>query len=112
MIAAAERLKVEAETIEALKHDKANWKFSQSVEGLKAILPDFLKVCGHSPLALLHNALSRNLHSESDEACLEAATDIRLVLTKFTEQLDFVLKDQAEFEKAIGRLTNPAKGHN
>lgn len=111
IIAAAERLKVEPQTIRDLKEDRDKWQFTQSVKELKAILPDSLRVCGHSPLALLHHALSHNLHNESDEICLEAASDIRMVLTKFAEQLDFVLKEQTALEKAVERLSNPLKTH-
>jgi hypothetical protein len=105
IISAAERLKVSAEIIDALKQDRDKWQFSQSLKGLKAVMPERLKVHGHSPLALLHQALSHNLHSESDETCLEAAKDIRIVLTDLAEQLDSVLKDQIEVEKTVGRLT-------
>jgi hypothetical protein len=105
LISAAERLKVDAQIVEALRRDRDNWQFSQSLDSLKAVLPEQLKLQGQSPLTLLHNALSHNLHSESDETCLQAATDIRLVLTYLAEQLDSVLKDQTELEKAVGRLS-------
>jgi hypothetical protein len=65
-------------------------------------------VKGHSPLTLLHRAISHDLHRESDEICLEAAKDIRVVLTHLAEQLDEVLKDQTEIEKTVGRLSRKA----
>jgi hypothetical protein len=105
LISAAERLNLDAGTISALKSDRENWQFSESLDKLRVVLPEQLKVQGHSPLLLLHNALSHNLHSESDETCLEVAKDIRLVLTHFVEQLDNVLKDRVELEKTVGRLS-------
>jgi hypothetical protein len=105
LIQAAQRLKVDVQTVEALKLDRDNWQFGQSVAGLKAVLPESLKIEGHNPIALLHNALSHNLHNESDAVCLEAAQDIRHVLTHFAERLHNALKDQTEIEKAVGRLT-------
>ena len=105
LIAAAERLSADATVIAGLKSDRDNWRFSDSVEKLKAALPDGLKLQGQSPLALLHSALSHNLHNESDESCLQAAQDIRLVLDYLAEQLDSVLKDRTELEKAVGRLS-------
>jgi hypothetical protein len=105
LIEAAEKLKVDKAIIDDLRADRENWQFSQSVDGLKAALPDSLKIEGHSPMALLHNALSHNLHSESDETCLQAAQDIRHVLTEFARRLQDALKDKSELAKSIGRLT-------
>jgi hypothetical protein len=105
LISAAERLNADAKIIEALKTDRDSWRFSQSVKELKAALPERLMVQKQNPLALLHSALSHNLHNESDEVCLQAATDIRLVLTNLSEQLDNVLKDETELAKAVERLS-------
>ena len=69
-------------------------------------IPDILRVDGHNPLKLLHQALSHNLHNESDETCLELATHLRVVLTHIAERVDYVLEDQAELKSAVARLTN------
>lgn len=108
LIEAAQRLNADSTAIAGLNSDRDNWQFSHSIEGLKSALPDSLKVQGHNPLALLHNALSHNLHNETDEACLQAAEDIRVVLTFFAEQLVNVLMERTELEKAVGRLTRSA----
>lgn len=111
LILAAERLKCELELIQKLKDDRDNWRFSNSLASLKSALPDSLRIQGHNPIALLHNALSHKIHNESDEQCLELAMDIRQVLTFVAEQLDSILKDQSELEKAVGRLSRkPVSG--
>src|SRR5713101_2285381 len=51
LIAAAERIKADAEIIEKLKANRENWQFTQSVEDLKSALPEQLKVEGQNPLA-------------------------------------------------------------
>jgi len=108
LILAAERLNINANVIEALRKDRDNWQFSQSLDQLKVVMPERLKVKGHNPLALLHRAISHDLHRESDEMCLEAARDIRVVLTYLAEQLDEVLRDQSELEKTVSRLSRKA----
>lgn len=55
-------------------------------------------------MTLLHTALSEGLHAESDEQCLELATDIRVVLAEVAERMAQALKDEAELSHAVKRL--------
>jgi hypothetical protein len=63
-----------------------------------------LLIGGHSPLALLHSALSKGVHDRTDEECLELARYIRTILVKLTEQIAHVLKDEAELKAAVNHL--------
>ncbi len=69
----------------------------------------------NNPFTLLHKALSEDLHAESDEECLEAASAIRVVLAELSERMGQVLKDEAELKEAVSRLLRdknpPAKNH-
>lgn len=48
---------------------------------VKDLLPSILRPDGHNPLSVLHKQLSKGLHAESDEECLEVAGSIREILT-------------------------------
>jgi hypothetical protein len=63
-----------------------------------------LLIDGHNPLTLLHTALSEGLHAQSDEDCLEFASDIRVVMTELADRISQALKDEAELKSAISRL--------
>jgi hypothetical protein len=52
----------------------------------------------------LHNALSIGLHSETDAKCLEAAHDVRLVLTDLIERMSLLRRDKSELDGAVQRL--------
>jgi hypothetical protein len=67
-------------------------------------IPQGLLINGQNPLTLLHSALSEGLHEQTDEQCLQAAHDVRIVLNALVERLDQALKDEAELNAAIERL--------
>jgi len=90
--------------IEGLEAAKREVQFKKAVEQIADAIPDALRLDGHNPLTLLHQAISRSLHSDSDEECLEAAQAIRVVLTEFADRLSQLLKEQAELTKAITKL--------
>lgn len=48
--------------------------------------------------------MSNGIHAETDEVCLEAAADIRLVLYELADRIGQALKDQNELNRAVGRL--------
>ncbi|MEM8499941.1 MAG: hypothetical protein AAF542_18110 [Pseudomonadota bacterium] len=79
-------------------------KFAAAVERIHHALPDSLLVNGHSPLTLLHSALSEGLHEDSEEECLELASSIRLLLTDFSEKLTIALQKQEKLEAAVHKL--------
>ena len=71
---------------------------------IKIALPEGLLINGHNPLLALHGALSIGLHDESDAKCLEAAHDVRLVLTELIERMSLLRKDNSELQIAVQRL--------
>jgi hypothetical protein len=99
--------------INGLEEAKKEVQFTKAVEKIADAIPDALRVSGQNPLTLLHRAISRSLHSDSDEECLEAAQAIRVVLTAFSERLSQLLRDETEVAQAITKLLAskpPTKG--
>ncbi len=70
----------------------------------KDAMPESLLINGHSPILLLHSALSEGIHAKSDEQCLELASSVRVVLSELSERLSQALKDEAELSKALSTL--------
>jgi hypothetical protein len=91
--------------VPTLEEAKKQTQFTKAVEQIADAIPDSLRMDNHNPLTLLHNALSRSLHKDSDEQCLEAAQAIRVVLTEFTDSLAQLLKEKAELTEAIKKLS-------
>lgn len=107
IIEASRRVGMSADKIEGLEHSKTETQFSKAHSDAKRFLPESLLIGGHSPLLLLHRALSDGLHARTDAECLELARTIRLVLSDLAERLDAVLKDQRELSDAVTRLMQP-----
>jgi hypothetical protein len=104
IIKVSTRLRAEPGFIASLEAAKKEIQFSGTIEKIKDGLPETLKIEGHNPLTLLHNALSIGIHSSSEEECLELAQNIRVVLTELAERIDRALQDHAELKQAVGRL--------
>jgi hypothetical protein len=92
------------ELIEELGRAKKEISFTKAMEQIKTALPEGLRISGHNPLLALHNALSIGLHIESDARCLEAAHDVRLVLTDLLERMSLLRRDKSELDGAVQRL--------
>jgi hypothetical protein len=107
IIRVSEKINVQPEIIESLRVAKKEIQFSKAVEGIKGAIPQALLVNGHNPLTLLHKALSTGVHELSDEECLQLAHDVRVVLIELADRLGQALKDEAELNTAINRLTKP-----
>jgi hypothetical protein len=104
IIRVAKKLNADPDTVTQLERAKTQFQFTQSIEGFKLAIPETLMINGQNPLLLLHNALSRGLHSGTDAECLELAQDIRVVLTALAERISQALKDEAELNTAVSRL--------
>jgi hypothetical protein len=85
-------------------------QFSKALDMAKDAIPESLLINGHSPVLLLHSALSEGVHALSDEECLDLASSIRVVLGELSERLGQALKDEAELSKALSTLMNHRKG--
>lgn len=92
--------------IKILENAKTETQFSKAIENIKDALPPTLLIENDNPLTLLHSALSKGLHSKSDEECLTYANSIRLILVELSERLGQVLKDKEELNEAIKTVKN------
>src|SRR5271166_2758708 len=104
IIKVAEMVSAPPDTIAKLREAKKENQFSKAIDMIKDAIPQRLLIHGQNPLTLLHSALSRGLHEQTDEKCLELATDIRLILAELSELLGHALKDERELKEAISRL--------
>jgi hypothetical protein len=110
IIKVSERLSAPHEKIEILRQAINEAQFSKALEMAKDVLPESLLINGHSPIQLLHSALSEGVHALSDDQCLELAASIRVVLSELSERLSQALKDEAELAKALSTLMSFKKG--
>jgi hypothetical protein len=101
----SQHLGVEEQLLSEVEAAKKEVQFTKAVEAIKHSLPQSLLVNGHNPLLLLHSALSAGVHELTDEQCLELASSIRVVLVEFAERLSLAMKDEAELQNAVNRLT-------
>lgn len=110
IIKVATKLNASATALTALAAAKEETQFSKALTSVKDAIPQSLLINGHNPLTLLHSALSEGLHERSDEECLELASSIRVVLAELSERLGQALKDEAELNRALGRLLVKKEG--
>ena len=99
-----EKIGVPQDKIDTLREAIKETQFRKALEIVKDVMPESLLINGHSPILLLHRALSRGVHELSDEECLKLASTVRLVLGELSERLSAILKDQAELTEAISTL--------
>ena len=104
IIKVCETVGASKELIEELGSAKKEISFTKAMEQIKTALPQGLLISGQNPLLALHNALSIGLHNESDAKCLEAAHDVRLVLTDLIERMSLLRQDKSELQSAVQRL--------
>jgi hypothetical protein len=102
----AKRVGSDAATISELEAAMNENQFSKAVQGVKHGIPQSLLIKGQvNPLLLLHDALSHSVHEGTDEHCLELATHVRVILVELAERLSEALKDDAELNAAVTKLT-------
>ena len=109
IIKVSEKIGADPESIEVLRSAVAETQFSKALDMAKDAMPQSLLINGHSPLRLIHSALSEGVHALSDEECLELAGSIRVVLGELSERLSQALKDEAELANALSKLLNKDK---
>lgn len=105
----AEELKTSPDMIKILKQAKDETQFSRAIEMIKEGIPEVIKISGHNPLTLLHDALSQGLHSDSDEECLQLATTIRTILIELSEKLTSALAQSEELKQSLALLLEKRK---
>jgi hypothetical protein len=111
VIRVCEKTRAPTSMIEMLEDAKKETQFTRAMDSVKDAMPEPLLIDGHhNPFTLLHVALSRGLHADTDEKCLELAHDVRVVLAELAERLSQALKDEAELKTAVTRLMNAKQG--
>ena len=110
IIKVSEKIGASKEKLQTLKNAINETQFSKSLDMAKDAMPESLLINGHSPILLLHSALSEGVHALTDEQCLELAGSVRIVLGELSERLSQALKDEAELKKALSTLMNKKKG--
>ena len=104
IIKVAEKIRAPQDTINTLHEAIEETQFSTALNLVKDAIPESLLIDGHSPMRLLHHALSRGVHELSDEECLERASTVRLVLGELSKRLASLLREEAELTQAISTL--------
>jgi len=104
IISASKTLGASADVLADLEAAKKETRFTEAVKAIKHGIPQSLYINGHSPLLLLHDALSDHLHGKSDDDCLEVATIVRVLLAELAEKLASVFADRKEVEGAVNAL--------
>lgn len=106
IIKVSEKLGAATNRLVTLRAAVAETQFTKALDMAKDVLPESLLINGHSPIKLLHSALSDGVHARSDEECMGLATSIRIVLGELSDRLSQALKDEAELAKALSTLLN------
>lgn len=109
IIKVSEKLGAPKEKLDVLRQAVSETQFSKALEMAKDVIPESLLINGHSPVLLLHSALSKGVHALKDEECLDLASSIRVVLGELSERLGQALKDEAELSKALSTLMHHKK---
>ncbi|TAN41864.1 MAG: hypothetical protein EPN22_14080 [Nitrospirae bacterium] len=104
IIKVATQLGAPKESIAELESALKETQFSKALSSVKKGIPQSLLINGHNPLSLLHGALSEGVHDKTDEACLEIASSVRVILIELSERLAQALKDEAELNHALKTL--------
>lgn len=106
MIKVASVLPGHDDLVAELTEAKGQTQFANAIASIKSAIPEILRINGHSPLQLLHQAISADLHDGTDEEFLANATDFRLVLVDLVERMDLAIRDDGELKAAVHRLTS------
>lgn len=110
IIKVSEKIGESEDKIKTLRDAIKETQFSKALSMAKDAIPESLLINGHSPILLLHSALSEGVHALTDEQCLELAGSVRVVLGELSDRLSQALKDEAELTKALSTLMNKKKG--
>lgn len=109
IIAVSEKIAPDHDKIKILKKATVETQFSKALDMAKDAMPESLLINGHSPIRLLHSALSEGVHELSDNDCLQLASSVRIVLGELSDRLANALKDEAELANALTTLMNRDK---
>lgn len=91
---------------EALAKTKQTRVTSEKIELVQDLLPAILRPDNMNPLSLLHGVLSEGLHAETDERCLELASEVREILTFLATQVASASRSSKAFSERMRSLLN------
>lgn len=95
--------------IKALTEARLQIQFKKAAtEIVPDVVPESVRIGGQNPFVLLHQALSTDLHTGSDNDCLEVAQDIRRLLIELVGRCSAVLTDDRELKQSVARLAKRA----
>ena len=106
IIDVSNKIGAQKEKIEILESALTETQFSKALSMTKDSIPESLLINGHNPILLLHSALSKGVHTLTDEKCLEYAESVRVVLGELSDKLSQALKDEDEIKKALSTLVD------
>jgi hypothetical protein len=109
IIKVATKIGAPEDSLVKLNDAKQETQFSKALASVRDAIPQSLLINGQNPLMLLHSALSEGLHDRTDEECLKIAQAVRIVLAELSDRLSQALKDEAELNGAVSRLTTLKK---
>ena len=78
--------------------------FEKKLKVAASVFPDSLKVGGHNPLDVLFGAVSKGLHSLSEDECIQVADRIRLVFEYVFENLKAQTDKRRAYEASFKGL--------
>jgi hypothetical protein len=110
IIEVGEQEQLPKEKLGALRKARENIQFTQSMDAIEDAIPESLKMAGHNPLLLLHDAFSDGVHNLSDQECLNRAKGVRTILIAMAERFALIRKEQQELKDAVSTLFRPKTG--
>jgi hypothetical protein len=95
----------------ALEKTKKTTVTSDKIDLVKDLLPQSLRPSGMNPLSILHSELSKGLHGQSDESCLESAGNIKKILIYLVKRISENQEDSAEFTEGMKAFLDKKSGN-
>ncbi len=109
MAEVAKRLNMPQDMIDNLVSASNENQFAKAMDKVKDYIPEAFKLRGQNPMRILYAVISDGIHGKDDDACLEIAHSVRIVIQDMSQRMKDALRDDAEANIA---LTNLMKRHS
>ncbi len=93
----------------ALEKTKKEIIAAKKIELVKDLLPASLRPGNINPLDILYQALSKGIHNETDEECLELAEQIRKILLNLVINISKQKEYRREITESMRKVLNKTK---
>ncbi len=90
--------------LQALKKAKKTHITQHKIDLVKDLLPPILRPSNMNPLSILHTVLSKGVHQDSDESCLELAEQIRKSLEFLVTHIATTQTARTKYSDGMRRL--------